>query len=52
MDDIVTRTPRLPEFSGAGLLDYMVELVVVEDKVSKQCCQCSMGCDLLIFIFM
>ena len=33
LDDIVTRQPRAPPFSTTGLLDYLVELVVCEDKV-------------------
>jgi hypothetical protein len=33
LDDIVTHQPRTPPFSTDGLLDYLVELVVCEDKV-------------------
>jgi len=34
LDDIVTRQPCAPPFSTDGLLDYLVELVVCEDKVN------------------
>ena len=34
LDDIVTHQPRAPPFSTDGLLDYLVELVVCEDKVN------------------
>jgi hypothetical protein len=34
LDDIVTRHPRAPPFSTDGLVDYIVELVVCEDKVT------------------
>jgi hypothetical protein len=33
LDNIVTRQPRAPAFSTDGLVDYIVELVVCEDKV-------------------
>ena len=32
LDNIVTRQPRAPPFSTDGLVDYLVELVVCEDK--------------------
>jgi hypothetical protein len=34
LDDVVTRQPRAPPFSTDGLVDYLVELVVCEDKVT------------------
>lgn len=34
LDNIVTRQPRAPPFSADGLVDYLVELVVCEDKVN------------------
>jgi hypothetical protein len=33
LDGNVVRQPRVPAFSMAGLLDYIVELVVCEDDV-------------------
>jgi hypothetical protein len=33
LDSIVTKQPRAPPFSSAGLMDYLVELVVSEDDV-------------------
>jgi hypothetical protein len=30
----MTSKPRVPKFTMAGLLDYIVELVVCEDKAS------------------
>jgi hypothetical protein len=33
LDSAVTREARIPAFSTKGLLDYIVELVVSEDKV-------------------
>ena len=33
LDDIVTHQSRAPPFSTDGLLDYLVERVVCEDKV-------------------
>ena len=32
LDDIVTHQPRTPPFSTDGLLDYLVELPLCEDK--------------------
>lgn len=34
LDGIVTRKSRPPTFSTAGLLDYIIELIVQEDEVS------------------
>ena len=34
LDGVVTREPKQPPFTTAGLLDYIVELVVCEDEVS------------------
>lgn len=33
LDDVVTKQPHTPPFTSAGLLDYIVELVVFEDDV-------------------
>jgi len=33
LDGIVTRQPRAPAFTTAGLLDYILELVVSQDEV-------------------
>ena len=33
LDSAITREARIPAFSNKGLLDYIVELVVSEDKV-------------------
>jgi hypothetical protein len=33
LDNVVTKQPRTPPFTSAGLLDYIVELVVFEDDV-------------------
>jgi hypothetical protein len=38
LDGIVTRQPRPPTFSTAGLLDYIIELVVEEDEVRAHHC--------------
>lgn len=35
LDSIVSRTPKQPPFCVAGLLDYIVGLIVREDEVSK-----------------
>jgi len=35
LDNIVTRQPRVPPFSTDGLVNYLVELVVCEDKVNN-----------------
>lgn len=34
LDSIVSRTPKQPPFCAAGLLDYLIELIVREDEVS------------------
>jgi hypothetical protein len=34
LEGVVTREPRMPAFTNAGLLDYIIELVICEDKVS------------------
>ena len=36
-DSVIIHQPQAPAFSAAGLLDYIVELVVSEDKVSIIC---------------
>jgi hypothetical protein len=33
LDGTITKQPRVPPFTAAGLLDYIVELVVTEDNV-------------------
>jgi len=33
LDGVVSTQPRVPQFTTAGLLDYIVELVVCEDEV-------------------
>jgi ligand-binding sensor protein len=33
LDSVVTKQPRTPPYTSAGLLDYIVELVVSEDDV-------------------
>jgi hypothetical protein len=33
LDSIVTRQSQAPTFSTAGLLDYIIELIVEEDEV-------------------
>jgi hypothetical protein len=35
LDNIIVHQARIPEFSTAGLTDFLVELVVTEDKVSR-----------------
>ena len=35
LDSIVSRTPKQPPFCVAGLLDYIVGLIVREDEVSR-----------------
>lgn len=37
LDGVVVHQPRAPTFTTSGLLDYIVELVVCEDKVSVCC---------------
>ena len=37
LDGIVTREAKNPAFTNAGLMDYIVELVICEDEVSKHC---------------
>jgi len=32
LDGVITRQPRPPTFSTAGLLDYIIELIVEEDE--------------------
>ena len=32
---MVTREPKQPPFTTAGLLDYIIEMIVSEDKVSN-----------------
>ncbi|KAF5380029.1 hypothetical protein D9615_006171 [Tricholomella constricta] len=32
LNGIVTREPRMPAFTSAGMLDYVIELIVSEDK--------------------
>ena len=39
LDGVVVRQDRTPAFTTDGLLDYIVELIVCEDKVKFQC-QC------------
>jgi hypothetical protein len=34
LDSVVERIMRIPQFSVAGLLDYIVELIIVEDEES------------------
>ena len=34
LDRIIVQEPRIPPFTTAGLLDYVVELIVSEDNVS------------------
>ena len=34
LDGIVTQQPHPPAFSTAGLLDYIIQLIVEEDEVS------------------
>ena len=34
LDDVLVRQVRVPEFTRQGFLNHIVELVVVEDKVS------------------
>jgi hypothetical protein len=38
LDGIVIRQPRPPTFSTAGLLDYIIELIVEEDEVGNPAC--------------
>lgn len=33
LDSVIPTRPRIPQFTTAGLLDYIVELVVCEDEV-------------------
>jgi hypothetical protein len=33
LDSAITREARIPAFSNRGMLDYIIELVVSEDKV-------------------
>jgi hypothetical protein len=33
LDSAIVVQPRMPPFTTAGLLDYIIELVVSEDKV-------------------
>jgi hypothetical protein len=33
LDGVVSTRPRVPQFTTAGLLDYIIELVVCKDKV-------------------
>ena len=33
LDDVVTKSPRPPTFTTAGLLDFIIELVVLGDNV-------------------
>ena len=34
LDNIVTRQPCMPPFSTDGLVDYLIKLIVCEDKVN------------------
>ena len=35
LEGIVTREPRALAFTNAGLLDFIIELIICEDEVSK-----------------
>ena len=35
LDGVVTQEPRTPAFTSAGLLDFIIELIVCEDEVSR-----------------
>jgi hypothetical protein len=37
LDESVIRQPKVPQFTTNGLVDYMVELIVCEDKVTSFC---------------
>jgi hypothetical protein len=37
-------TPKIPEFTKTGLMDYIVELIVSEDEVSFFFCNRDLGC--------
>ena len=38
LDSMVTREPKQPPFTTAGLLDHIVEMIVAEDEVSNIYC--------------
>jgi hypothetical protein len=38
LDNVITKQPRVPPFTPAGLLDYIIELVVSEDNVRTFSC--------------
>jgi hypothetical protein len=35
LEGVVTREAKCPVFTKAGLMDYIIELIICEDKVSK-----------------
>lgn len=37
LEGVVTREAKSPVFTNAGLMDYIIELVICEDEVSKTC---------------
>src|ERR1700761_2000279 len=39
LDGVVTREPKMPAFTKAGLFDYIIELIICEDEVSDYCLQ-------------